>query len=115
MSGSAPKMFSRTTRSGLPYIAVGVCSFFAFLAYMTLGSSSGIVFTWLANFSATSGLVTWFGIGVTFLRFYHGMKAQGIDRKTLPFASRMQPFAGWWCVCGSGFMLIVGVSHSCVS
>jgi amino acid transporter len=108
-------MFSHTTRSGLPYVAVGVCSCFALLAYMTLGSSSGIVFTWLANFSATAGLVTWFGIGVTYLRFYKGMKAQSIDRNTLPFAPRGQPFAGWWCVCGSGFVLIVGVFHSCVS
>ncbi|KAI9567934.1 amino acid permease [Boletus coccyginus] len=105
VSGSAPGIFSRTTRSGLPYVAVGVCSCFAFLAYMTVGSSSGIVFTWLSSFSATAGLVAWFGIGVTYLRFYKGMKAQGIDRKTLPFAPRVQPFAGWWCVCGSGFVL----------
>jgi len=106
VSGSAPKIFSRTTRSGLPHVAVGVCSCFAFLAYMTLGNSSGIVFTWLSNFSATAGLITWFGIGVIYLRFYEGLKAQDIDRKTFPFAPRMQPFAGWWCVCGSGLMLI---------
>ena len=102
----------RTTRSGLPYIAVGVCSCFAFLAYMTLGNSSGVVFTWLSNFSATAGLVTWFAIGVTYLRFYKGLKAQGIDRKTLPFASRVQPFAGWWCVCSSAFVLFVCVPCS---
>jgi len=35
------------------------------------------------------------------------MKVQGIDRKTLPFAPRMQPYAGWWCVCGSAFVLFV--------
>ncbi|KAF8431958.1 amino acid permease [Boletus edulis BED1] len=105
VSGSAPKIFSRTTRSGMPFVAVGTCSCFAFLAYMTLGNSSGIVFTWLSNFTATAGLVTWFGIGVTYLRFYKGMKAQGIDRKKLPFAPRFQPYAGWWCVCGSAFVL----------
>ncbi|KAG8221744.1 amino acid permease [Butyriboletus roseoflavus] len=105
VSGSAPKFFSRTTRSGLPYVAVSICSAFAFLAYMTLGTSSGIVFTWLSNFSATAGLVTWFGIGVTYLRFYYGLKAQGIGRETLPFAPKVQPYAGWWCVCGSGFVL----------
>ncbi|KAH0826384.1 amino acid transporter [Lanmaoa asiatica] len=109
VSGSAPKIFRRTTRSGLPYVAVGICSCFAFLAYMTLGTSSGIVFTWLANFTATAGLVTWFGIGLTYLRFYNGLKAQGIDRRTLPFAPRVQPFAGWWCICGSGFVLFVRV------
>jgi amino acid transporter len=105
VSGSAPTILKRTTRSGLPYVAVGVCSCFAFLAYMTLGNSSGVVFTWLSNFSATAGLVTWFGIGVTYLRFYKGLKAQGIDRNALPFAPRVQPFAAWWCVCASAFVL----------
>jgi yeast amino acid transporter len=93
----------------MPYVAFGFCTVFALLAYMTLGSSSGIVFTWLSNFTATSGLVTWFGIGVTYLRFYKGMKVQGFDRRTLPYFTRVQPFAAWWCVCGSAFVLIVRV------
>ncbi|KAF8552157.1 hypothetical protein OG21DRAFT_1523954 [Imleria badia] len=39
--------------------------------------------------------------------FYEGLKAQGIDRKDLPFAPGVQPFAAWWCVCGTGFSLII--------
>jgi len=105
ISRSAPKVFSHTTRSGMPYAAVGFCSCFAFLAYMTLGTSSGIVFSWLSNFIATSGLLTWFGIGLTYLRFSKGLQAQGIDRKTLPFAPRLQPFAAWYCVIGTAVML----------
>ncbi|KAF8550181.1 amino acid permease [Imleria badia] len=106
VSGSAPRIFSRTTRSGLPHVAVGVCSCFALLAYLTIKEGPGKVFAWFSGFSSTAGLVTWFGIGVTYLRFYEGLKAKRIDRKTLPFASRIQPFAAWWCVCGSGFSLI---------
>ncbi|KAF8550179.1 amino acid permease, partial [Imleria badia] len=107
VSGSAPKIFSRTTRSGLPHVAVGVCSCFALLAYLTIGDGPGKVFIWFSDFSTTAGLVTWFGIGVTYLRFYQGLKTQRINRKTLPFAPRVQPFATWWCVCGSGFSLIL--------
>ena len=107
VSRSAPKIFLRTTRSGLPYVAVTICSCFAFLAYMTLGTSSGIVFTWLSNFSATSGLISWFGISLTYLRFYKGMKVQHFDRSTLPFTSRLQPFLAWYGVCGSAFVLFV--------
>ncbi|KAI9567933.1 amino acid permease [Boletus coccyginus] len=105
ISGSAPKIFSRTTRSGLPHVAVGISSCFAFLAYLTMGNLSGEVFSWLSGFSAATGLVAWLGIGVTYLRFYKGLKAQGIDRKILPFASKLQPYAGWWSVCGSGLVL----------
>jgi len=61
VSGSAPKILMFWF--GLPYIVVGVCPL------VMLGSSSGIIFTWLTNFATTSCLVTWFGIGVTYLRF----------------------------------------------
>lgn len=46
--------------------------------------------------TAIAGLVTWFGISVTYLRFYAGLKAQGYDRSTLPYSSRFQPFAAWY-------------------
>ncbi|KIJ15769.1 amino acid-polyamine-Organocation superfamily protein [Paxillus involutus ATCC 200175] len=106
VSGSAPKLFARTTASGLPYVSVGFCACFALLAYMTLGSSSGVVFTWLSNFSAICGLITWFGIGITYLRFTKGFHAQGFNRSDLPFAPRFQPFAAWWTVCACAFVLL---------
>jgi len=42
--------------------------------------------------------MTWFGICLTYLRFYAGMKAQGYERKHLPFASPLQPFAAWYAM-----------------
>ncbi|KAG8905694.1 hypothetical protein FRB99_008408 [Tulasnella sp. 403] len=33
---------------------------------------------------------------ITYLRFYAGLKAQGIDRKTLPYASVFQPYVAWF-------------------
>ncbi|KIJ64060.1 hypothetical protein HYDPIDRAFT_91335, partial [Hydnomerulius pinastri MD-312] len=78
---------------------------FALLAYMTLSSSSGVVFTWLSNFAATCGLVTWFGIGVTYLRFYKGYSTQGFERSKLPYTTRFQPYAAWWTVGASVFTL----------
>ena len=113
VSGSAPKIFSRTTRSGLPHVAVVICSCFALLAYLTVKDGSGTVFIWLSSFCTTACIITWFSIGVTYLRFYKGMKAQGIDRKKqLPFAPKVQPFAAWWCVCGTALVLFVRVSRS---
>lgn len=40
--------------------------------------------------------MTWFGISFTYLRFYAGMKAQGLDRKKLPYSSKLQPYAAWY-------------------
>jgi amino acid transporter len=43
-------------------------------------------------------MMTWFGIGVTYTRFYAGLQAQGISRKSLPYASPLQPYAAWYAV-----------------
>ncbi|THH34160.1 hypothetical protein EUX98_g42 [Antrodiella citrinella] len=97
MVGNAPRIFARTNNRGLPYMAIGFCTLFAFLAFMGVKSGSGQVFNWFANMTSIAGLMTWFGISVTYLRFYKGYKAQGLDRKKLPYASPLQPYAacGW--------------------
>jgi len=99
--GNAPRIFARTTRNGLPWVSVAVCSLFGLLAYLGAGGVSltaGAVFTYLANMTAIAGLITWFGIGITYLRFHAGMKKQGIPRSTLPYRSWPQPFLGWYVV-----------------
>lgn len=56
--------------------------------------------------------MTWFGIGVTYLRFHAGLKAQGFDRTKLPYYHRMQPFAGWYTVIGTFFVSLVSINRS---
>jgi amino acid transporter len=95
-SRNAPKFFLKTTRNGLPYVAVLFCASFSLLAFMAVSTSAGSVFLWFSNMTAVAGLMTWFGISVTYLRFYKGMQVQGIDRKTLPYYTNLQPYAAWW-------------------
>jgi amino acid transporter len=85
-------------------------SAFSLLAFMGVHAGSGKVFNWFANMTAVAGLLTWFGISVTYIRFYAGMKLQGIDRATLPFASRLQPYAAWYALVGCFIICLVGVS-----
>lgn len=63
---------------------------------MGVKSGSGKVFGWFANMTAVAGLMTWFGIAVTYIRFYAGVKAQGLDRSKLPYSSKLQPYAAWY-------------------
>ncbi len=69
---------------------------FMLLAYMASGSGSGKVFNWFANMTSVAGLMTWFGICITYIRFYNGLKAQGYDRKSLPYTARFQPYAAYY-------------------
>jgi len=93
---NAPAIFRRTNRKGLPWVALLTSTAFAFLAFMGVSAGSGKVFGWFANMTSVAGLMTWFGIAVTYIRFYAGMKAQGLDRSKLPYHSKLQPYAAWY-------------------
>lgn len=103
-AGNAPRIFLKTSKKGLPYASLTLCSLFALLSYMGINTGSGKVFGWLANMTSVAGLMTWFGICVTYIRFYKGMKAQGYDRSKLPFASKLNPYAAWYAM---GFCLLI--------
>ncbi|KAI0824226.1 amino acid permease [Trametes gibbosa] len=98
MVGNAPKVFTKVTKGGLPIVSLITCAAFSTLAYMGISTGSGKVFGWFVNMTSIAGLMTWFGIAVTYVRFYKGMKLQGIDRKTLPYAHVLQPYAAWYAI-----------------
>ncbi|KAI0032175.1 amino acid permease [Vararia minispora EC-137] len=102
LAGNAPKIFAKTLgKTGLPIFSLVVSTAFSLLAFMGVSSGAGKVFGWFSNLTAIAGMLTWFGISVTYLRFYQGMKAQGIDRTTLPYYTNLQPFAAWYSVFGT--------------
>ncbi|KAI0155573.1 amino acid transporter-like protein [Pestalotiopsis sp. NC0098] len=91
----APKIFTRLNRFGIPYVSVGLFSLFLCLAYMTLSASASLVFEWLVNLVSVAALVNWSIILITYLRFQYGCRAQGIDRRELPWAAPLQPYLSW--------------------
>jgi amino acid permease len=65
------------------------------------------VFTFLSYSIAIAGLITWFGIGITYIRFYQGLKAHGIDRTKLPYAAKLQPYLAIYATCFTSLICIV--------
>lgn len=57
--------------------------------------------------TSIAGLMSWFGICVTYVRFHAGMKSQGMDRKSLPYVAPLQPYLGWYGVCSTLFICFV--------
>ncbi|CBQ68787.1 probable general amino acid permease [Sporisorium reilianum SRZ2] len=102
----APKIFSRTTKNGVPHYAVAVCWLVGCLAYLGSSAGSGQVFNFLVNLTALSGILTWFSIAITYLRFRAGMKAQSIPRESLPWKSPLSHFAAYWTLLIIGIVLI---------
>lgn len=98
ISGNAPKIMAYTTKRGLPLFSVIASASIGFLAYMATSAGAGRVFGWFVNMTSIAGMMGWFGISFTYLRFYAGMKAQGISRDSLPYKAPFQPYAAWFTV-----------------
>lgn len=45
--------------------------------------------------TAMCGMISWTGILWTSIRWNKGLKAQGIDRKTLPYKAPFQPYLSY--------------------
>ncbi|EXJ72896.1 uncharacterized protein A1O5_04044 [Cladophialophora psammophila CBS 110553] len=63
---------------------------FPFLSFRHVSSSSAQALKWLVNLIAASQEINYIVVGTTYLFFYRALKAQGVDRQTLPY--RGQPY-----------------------
>ncbi|KIJ31106.1 hypothetical protein M422DRAFT_267315 [Sphaerobolus stellatus SS14] len=65
---------------------------------MGVSETSNKVFNWFVNMSSITGMLNWFGICITLIRFRKGLalKAQGLLTDMLPYKSRFQPYLAWW-------------------
>lgn len=108
VNGKAPKFFTRLNRFSVPWVAISLYGLFMCLAYMSLSSTANTVFDWLQDLVSITTLTNWLTILVTYLRFYYGCKKQGISRKSLPWATPLQPYISWASLIMLSLLLITG-------
>lgn len=89
------KFLLRANRWGVPYVCLSICSLFCALAFLNASSGGATTFTYLTNTVTIFGGIAWWGILVTHIRFMAGLRAQGISRKTLPYAAPFQPYGSY--------------------
>ncbi|KAG7439773.1 uncharacterized protein BT62DRAFT_989476 [Guyanagaster necrorhizus] len=106
--GRAPKIFLRVSQFGVPYVAVTFLSVFTALGYMTLQNSASTVFAWFQDLMSAATIVHWIIICMVYLRFYCGMKKQGISRDELPWKSPLQPYTAWLGFISFSIILLTG-------
>lgn len=107
ISGSAPKIFAKCTKRGIPIYSVAAVCGFGLLSFLNVGRNSAVVFNWFVNLTTISGLFNWFTLGVSYIRFRKGMEVQGISRDSLPFKGFFQPYAAWYTVLMSVFLILI--------
>jgi len=107
LRGQAPRLLIKCTKGGLPWVAVVICSSFGLLAFLNVSSSSAQAFSWLVSLSAIGSFFSWFSINLTYLGFYNGLKAQGIDRKTFIYSNSLQPYLSIWGVFWTALFILI--------
>ncbi|CAH0014893.1 unnamed protein product [Clonostachys rhizophaga] len=95
LEGQAPKFFRKTTKHGVPIYCLLAIMLFPCLAFLNVSSSSAKVLTWFTNLITAAQIIDYVIICITYIFFYRALKAQGIDRRTLPYYGYFQPYCAW--------------------
>lgn len=99
LNRQAPPFLSKTTRQGVPLMAVLCSAPLGLLAFLSVGSGGASqAFQWLKNLIALNNIMNWGLLAFTYCRFHKAMKAQDISRRTLVWYGRFQPYAAWFAV-----------------
>lgn len=108
ISGDAPRIFARTTSSGIPYWATVATALWTPLSYLMCSNSGLTVFTWLVNLSNTGGYESWVCVCIIYVLFRKATDQQNITSTDMPYRSRTQPYFSW--ISGIGFFILILLS-----
>ncbi|KAK3708634.1 hypothetical protein LTR37_011356 [Vermiconidia calcicola] len=97
LNGQAPKIFRKTTKFGVPWLAVLFTWSFGCLGFLNVSNSGADVFQWFSNISTISGFIAWIVVFITYLRFRKAMNFNGM-LSALPHRTPLQPYATWACL-----------------
>ncbi|OAL51836.1 histidine permease [Pyrenochaeta sp. DS3sAY3a] len=104
----APALLMKTSKRGVPYWATAVTAAMGLLAFMNLSSNGEEAFNWLLNIISVAGFIAWSCICICHLGFMRALKAQNIDRDTLPYKS----WGGrYLAIYGLGFCAIITITQ----
>lgn len=98
LEGRAPRFLRKTWSNGVPIYCFCVVMVFPMLSFLQVGESSSEVIGWFVSLITAGGIIDFIVMNVTFICFYNACKAQGLDRKTLPYYGRFQPYGAYFAL-----------------
>jgi amino acid transporter len=99
IEGRAPKILRKCTKNGVPIYCFAVTMLFPLLSFLQLSDNSAKVLNWLINIITAGGVINYIVMCGTYIAFYKACKAQGLDRKTLPYCGYFQPYGTYFALC----------------
>ncbi|CAK7234505.1 hypothetical protein SEUCBS140593_008964 [Sporothrix eucalyptigena] len=108
LEGHAPHFFGKCSKAGVPIYALALSLAFCLLAFLQVSNSSADVLTYLVDLVTCCQIINYLSTTVTYRHFYSALKKQNIDRSTLPYRGRLQPYTSYFAMSGLTFMLLAG-------
>ncbi|KAM3497678.1 hypothetical protein MY10362_008980 [Beauveria mimosiformis] len=105
LTGNAPRFFSKTTRLGVPWVAVLTTFGVGLLSYLNVSNSGEKVFTWFVNLSTISGYIAWLIVMVTYIRFRKALEYNNL-LDIRPYKTPLQPYASYFMIALVGLLTI---------
>jgi len=93
--GQAPHIMQRTNKRGVPIPAVALSSIFIALGYMNATKSAATVFGYFVSLVTVFGALNWVAVLVSYIAMIRAMKAQGVDRKIMPYRNILLPWGAY--------------------
>ncbi|KAI1934701.1 hypothetical protein LOZ12_006124 [Ophidiomyces ophidiicola] len=97
-TGKAPSFLGRTNKRGVPWVALLTSNLFACIAFLSLSSSAGRVYSALITLSGVSTFLVWATICITHIRFRNALALQGEDPASLPFRAALYPYGTYFAL-----------------
>jgi amino acid transporter len=98
LNGEAPKIFGKTSKRGVPYMAVLATWCIGLLAFLNVSSTGAQVFLWFSNISTISGFIAWIVVMITYIRFRKAMAFNNM-LSVLPYRTPFQPYLTYFILC----------------
>ncbi|KAF2686689.1 amino-acid permease inda1 [Lentithecium fluviatile CBS 122367] len=94
-NGQAPRFLLKCSKKGVPIYCVLITASISLLTFMSISTGANNVFLWFQNLTTIAQCITWCTITLTYTRFRKALEAQGVERNTLVFQSKGQPYVAW--------------------
>ncbi|KAL4877392.1 amino acid permease-domain-containing protein [Aspergillus karnatakaensis] len=107
VDGKAPRVLAYVTRNGIPIRALFVSLSVCLLGLLQVSESSAKVMNYLITLITANQLLNHFSVSLTYIHFYRALRAQGIDRNTLPYKGRFQPYTSYIAVTSTALLTLL--------
>lgn len=110
LQNKAPSVFTICNKKGVPYMSVLFTSLFGALAYLAVADDTALIFERMVSVCATTGLLVWSCMNLSFIRFYYALKLRpdiiSRDEENYPYRSPLQPYLAYYGMIMAFFLVL---------